>query len=111
MRLFTGLSIGTETLRRTEEILAVLRPTARLKWSPPGNLHITSAFIGTWPEERLAELQQALAQIDVSGPIPVTISGFGFFPNPHRPHSFFLAVRTEPALAALANRIEEVLER
>ena len=36
--------------------------------------------------------------------------GFGFFPNPHHPHTFFLSVKPEPALTALAHRIESALE-
>src|SRR5437899_296291 len=109
MRLFTGLAIEALPLRRIERILDTLRPSAQLKWSPPANLHITSAFIGSWPEERLDELREALSQVDAPGPIPITIRGFGFFPNPHHPHSFFLSVKSEPALTTLAHKIEGAL--
>ena len=110
MRLFTGIAISPDALRRVAEILTVLRPSAKLKWAPLSNLHITSAFIGAWPEERLAELQSALSKVEVKAPIPITIIGFGFFPNPHQPHSFFLAVRREPSLEDLAGKIGAALE-
>ena len=60
MRLFAGLDLPPEVVRNLEQLLEQLRPTARIQWSPPANLHITTKFIGEWPEERLAELKAAL---------------------------------------------------
>ena len=98
MRLFTGLALGPAVLLQAERILEELRPTAEVRWAPLSNLHITLAFIGRWDEARLPDLKAALAGVDLREPIAVSITGFGFFPNPHRPHSFFLAVKREPAL-------------
>lgn len=109
MRLFTGLSLAPQTLQQAENILAELRPTADLRWSPLSNLHITTAFIGKWDEARLKDLKTALSAIPASGPIPISINGFGFFPNPHHPAHLFLAVKPEPALVTLAGAIETAL--
>ncbi|HXJ41382.1 MAG TPA: RNA 2',3'-cyclic phosphodiesterase [Bryobacteraceae bacterium] len=109
MRLFTGLALDAVPVRRIERILATLRPSAQLKWSPLTNLHLTSAFIGAWPEARLDELREALSQVDAPGPIAITVQGFGFFPNPHHPHSLFLSVKPDPGLTTLAHRIEDAL--
>src|SRR5271165_6295059 len=93
MRLFTGLSIPPPVAGALERAIADLRPTAHLRWSPVENLHITSNFIGEWPEARLPELQAALARLEVPGPFAVTVGRFGFLPNPHRPKIFLAGVR------------------
>jgi len=111
MRLFTGLALAPAVLQQAERILEELRPTAEVRWAPLSNLHITLAFIGSWDEARLPDLQAALAGVARCEPIAVSITGFGFFPNPHRPHSFFLAVKREPALEGLVSNIEAALVR
>lgn len=109
MRLFTGLSLNEDNTAELERVLDELRPAADIRWSPSSNLHITTAFIGKWDESRLPELNTALSQVEQTGPVPVTLTGFGYFPNPHHPHIFFVAVRQEPTLTALAKNIETAL--
>jgi 2'-5' RNA ligase len=106
MRLFTGLSIPPPILQTLTALLEQLRPTAPLNWSPPENLHITLKFIGNWPEDRLPELRQTLETVPQPGNIEIDIAGFGYFPNPHHPHSFFAGIHVGPQLASLAAAIE-----
>jgi 2'-5' RNA ligase len=101
MRLFTGLDLPAEVVRNLEQLLRKLRPTAQINWSPPANLHITTKFIGEWPEERLAELQRALAALISRPSIPVHICKVGFFPNPRSPRNFWCGIEA-PGLAELA---------
>ena len=111
MRLFTALDLAPGVAANLERLLAQLRPTARIQWSPPANLHITTKFIGEWPEPRLAELKTALAALPARTAIPVRIHHLGFFPNPHAPRVFWcgieapgldkLAAATDQATAAL----------
>ena len=79
MRLFTGLDLPRDVAANLEELLRRLKPTAKVNWSPPANLHVTTKFIGEWPEGRLGELKAALAGIPRGGVIPVRI------PNPLTP--------------------------
>ena len=79
MRLFVGLDLPEEVVRRLEELLEELRPAARIAWSPPANLHVTTKFIGEWPEERLPELEKALAGVARRPAIAVRIAGSGSF--------------------------------
>ncbi len=109
MRLFTGLSIPDNITAALGSVLAELRGTAKLRWSQVENLHITSKFIGEWPEERLPELQGALAGLDTPRPFEVTVARFGFLPNPHHPKIFFAGVRGGAGLADLAERIDVAL--
>jgi len=101
MRLFVGLDLAAELVRTLEGLLEELRPTARIHWSPPANLHITTKFIGEWPEERLPELNAALASIPGRQAIPVHIRQVGFFPNAHSPRVFWCGIEA-PGLQELA---------
>ena len=105
MRLFTGLDVPAEVVANLEELLRRLKPTARIGWSPLANLHVTTKFIGEWPEERLGELTAALAGIPGRGAIPVRIRRVGFFPNPHSPRNFWCGIEA-PGLAELAADID-----
>jgi 2'-5' RNA ligase len=92
MRLFTALDLPPEILQNLEGFLARLRPTARINWSPVSNLHITTKFIGEWPEEKLNALTAALSAIPPRDAIPVHIRKVGFFPNPHSPRNFWCGI-------------------
>jgi RNA 2',3'-cyclic 3'-phosphodiesterase len=117
MRLFVALDLPPDVVRSLESLLATLRPTARIAWSPPANLHITTKFIGWWPDERFEEVKTALAGVPRPGPLAVDIRGLGFFPNPHAPRVFWcgidapglerLAADTDRATAALGVESEK----
>jgi len=101
MRLFTGLDLPGEVVSRLEDLLRQLKPTARINWSPPANLHITTRFIGEWPEERLPELKSALAALPSRPALHVSIRKVGFFPNERAPRNFWAGIDA-PGLAELA---------
>ncbi|HEX3879363.1 MAG TPA: RNA 2',3'-cyclic phosphodiesterase [Bryobacteraceae bacterium] len=105
MRLFTGLDIPEEIIRRLEQLISRLKPAARIAWSPAANLHITTKFIGEWPEERLDELKSALAAVSSRSPIDTAIRSLGFFPNPRWPRNFWCGIEA-PGLAELAAATE-----
>ena len=105
MRLFTALDLPPEIVDRLGQLIARLKPAARIKWSPPANLHVTTKFIGEWPEERVDELKSVLASIPSRPPIAVNIHGLGFAPNPKSPRNFWCGV-VAPGLAELAADID-----
>lgn len=111
MRLFTGLDLPAEVVRNLEQLLRQLRPAARIHWSPPANLHITTKFIGEWREERLEELERALSALPARPAIPVHIRKVGFFPNPHNPRNFWCGIDAPrlPELAADTDAATAVL--
>jgi 2'-5' RNA ligase len=101
MRLFTGLDLPAEVVRNLEALLGRLRSTARIQWSPPANLHITTKFIGEWPESRLGELKAALAALPSRGDLSIRVHRLGFFPNAQSPKIFWCGMDA-PGLAELA---------
>lgn len=102
MRLFTGIDLPGEINRNLEELVRCLRPTARLRWSRVGNLHITTKFIGEWSPERLEELIAALNELPPRENLPISIGELGWFPNPHSPRVFWAGIDGGDGLAALA---------
>ena len=82
MRLFTGFDLPAEVVGCLERLVEGLRPQARIQWSPPRNLHITTRFIGEWPEERLDELKAALAGLPTFPAVQVRVRGLGLLSQP-----------------------------
>jgi len=101
MRLFTGLELPGDVTGNLEELLRRLKPAARIQWSPPENLHVTTKFIGEWPEARLGQLKAALGGLPGRAAVPVRIRRVGFYPNPHSPRIFWCGIEA-PGLAELA---------
>jgi 2'-5' RNA ligase len=110
MRLFTGLDLPPEVIQSLDRLVDQLRPTARIKWSPPANLHVTIRFIGEWPEARLPDLHAALSALPGHPAIPIQIRNLGFFPNPRSPRIFWAGVEAGPDLAALAAETDRALD-
>ena len=110
MRLFTGLDLPQDVVANLERLLGELRPAARIGWSVPANLHITTKFIGEWPDERLEELKHALAAVEARAAIEVAVRKVGFFPNARAPRVFWCGVEA-PALARLAADIDHATLR
>ncbi len=110
MRLFTGIDLPTDVRESLTELLARLRPTAALSWSPPSNLHITTKFIGEWPEPRLGEVTSALGSLPARDPIAIRIGNLGFFPNARSPRVFWAGIEAPPELAALARETDCALQ-
>lgn len=112
MRLFTGIDLPDHVVNVFERVLAHLRPAAHLKWVAPYNLHITTRFIGEWPEERLEELKDALADVAPRESFRVDLRGLGWFPNARRPRVLWAGVDAgKPELQQLARDIDAALER
>ena len=109
MRLFTAIDLPHDVLPRLERLLSVLRPEALIKWNPLDNLHITTKFIGEWPERRLEELHVALSSLRPRLPFEVELRDLGWFPNDRSPRVLWLGVHGGPELEGLAKSTEERL--
>jgi 2'-5' RNA ligase len=108
MRLFTGIGIPYKVRRNLELLLAHLKTTAQVRWSRPENLHITTKFIGEWPEDKLDEVKAALRSAPHPPEFPISIGGLGWFPNPHSPRIFWCGIQADP-LGQLAAATEDAL--
>jgi 2'-5' RNA ligase len=103
MRLFTGIEPSAEVMQHLAPVLA------RVKGVPAANLHITTKFIGAWPEERLPEMLAAMndAESRAAWPhaFPIRVSGLILLSR-----ALCAQVHAGPELAELAKRIDDTLE-
>ncbi len=111
MRLFTAIDLPPDVLGNLERLLARLRPAARIKWVAAANIHLTTKFIGEWPDERLEELTAALGGLPRREPIDIALRGLGFFPNARAPRVFWVGVEAPPGVAELAGETDRALGR
>jgi RNA 2',3'-cyclic 3'-phosphodiesterase len=109
MRLFTGIDLPAPVRTRLDEVLTALTPTAAINWSPLANLHITTKFIGQWPDSDVARLENALASLPRRDAFDIRIGGLGWFPNPHSPRVFWAGIDGGDALRNLARDTEKAL--
>ena len=86
-----------------------LHPLAKLRWSPIENLHITTKFIGEWPDARLEQITNALSDVPKAGEFEISVGGLGWFPDATHPHVLWAGVKADNALAQLASATEEAL--
>jgi RNA 2',3'-cyclic 3'-phosphodiesterase len=110
MRLFVAIDIPEEIKARLRSFVDRLRPTAKLSWSPVDNLHVTTKFIGEWPEARLGEVKEALAALPRPGLVEIAVRGWGWFPNAKNPRVFWAGIEGGEALRKLAEDTERILE-
>lgn len=108
LRLFTGIAVPPEVNSRLDELVRRLKPLAPIRWSPTANFHITTKFIGAWPENRLDEMGGSLDALRGSGPFRIAIRGLGFFPNAKRPRVFWTGVEGGEPLQRLAAHTVEI---
>ncbi len=109
MRLFTGIGLPQSVIDDLTRLLDGLRPTAHLKWSAPYNLHVTTKFIGEWPEARLEELVTALRPLSERSTISIAIEGTGWFPNAKSPRVLYADIKAGSELGKLAADTNEAL--
>lgn len=110
MRLFTAIELTPEILLRLERLLSALRREALIKWSPLDNLHVTTKFIGEWPESKLEELHNVLAAVAPRESFTLELSELGWFPNDRLPRVLWLGVHGNDALHRLAQETDRRLE-
>jgi 2'-5' RNA ligase len=108
MRLFTGIDLPEEVAGNLNRLVERLRPHAQFKWTPVYNLHLTTKFVGEWPEERIEDLISALQPLGAHAPIPIQVEGLGWFPNPHNPRVLWAGVKAGPELVQLAADTDKV---
>jgi len=102
MRLFVAIDIPGDVRARLRSFVDTLKPLAKLSWSPVENLHITTKFIGEWPEPRLEEMKSALGGVPKTGSFSIEIRNLGWFPDEKRPRVIWAGVNADDSLPALA---------
>ena len=109
MRLFTAIEIPVEVREALRAFVERLKPLAKFSWSHIDNLHVTTKFIGEWPESRLQEMVHVLEGVANAGPIDIRVRGIGWFPDERHPRVFWAGVEASQALGDLAHATEQAV--
>ena len=110
MRLFTGIAIPLHITARLVEVMDSVRSLPGLRFVAPEKLHLTTTFIGEWPEARLDDMYRALSTVAVRGPIEVRLARLGWLPNPRFPRVLYAGVFSTDALQQLAASTMQAVE-
>ena len=76
----------------------------------PGIAARTLKFIGEQPQERVDEIQRALATVQ-EAPFEVTFRKTGFFPPSRSPRVFWIGVEAGERLRELALKVDEIVSQ
>ena len=109
MRLFAAIDTPDDVKATLATLLDRLRPLAKLHWIPVEKLHITTRFIGEWPEERVDDLKVALAAVTSPVPVDIAIRRVGWLPNPRSARILYAGVESTETLTALASATERAV--
>jgi RNA 2',3'-cyclic 3'-phosphodiesterase len=109
VRLFTAIDIPDGVRENLQALIDHLRPSAGINWSRVDNLHITTKFVGEWPEVKLDQMKQALAAVKPAGAVEIAIRGIGWFPDARNPRVLWAGVEGGEKLAQLASVTEAAL--
>ena len=101
MRLFYGLSLPDFVLRETARIVRQSESLIAGRYSEVSNHHITLAFLGEVPPERLSDAERILQKHAAAFPAPtLTLEIADYFGKPDNA-ILILRVKSEPALDTL----------
>lgn len=109
MRLFYAIPLPEEIAAFQAELQRRAKGKGlAAKWPRPDDLHLTLAFLGEQPEERLPELMEIGR--GATGPaFRLKTTGLGGFPRPSAARILWLGVEPEPAMDELCARLWKAL--
>ena len=83
-----------------------------IKWVDPQTCHLTLAFLGNVPNDRLPTLFRIVDAVAAdSPPLRLKTGLLGAFPNPHRPRVLWIGLEGDTQLLALTQRrLQDALE-
>ena len=109
MRLFFGLSLPGPARSAVAAFAAQAQSAVPGRYVSADNYHVTLAFLGEVPPERLPDARDVLARCAAAFPAPVlTLCGFDHFGRRENA-ILILRVRSEPPLEPLHNRLVRAL--
>jgi len=110
MRLFYGLSLPDGVRALTAQRARDAESVIPGRYAPPENHHLTLAFIGEVPEDRLPQAREILARCAARFPAPrISIGGYSHFGRAQN-GILILTAHSEPDLAPLNRALKAALK-
>ncbi len=112
LRLFVAWPLDDAIRRELARITGPLRdgmPAA--SWPRAESIHLTFAFLGDTPADRVAAISGALDACAEAGAIEVRGGDIGVFPDERRPRVAWIGLEPRERVTALADRVRGSLAR
>ncbi len=110
MRLFVAITPQTEVHERIARVVEELKPLSREpRWLRRDGFHLTLKFIGDVEAAKLDAIGQALGTVSMPTALTIQFRAIGFFPSRERPRVVWCGAEGSAGLAALAQRISDLL--
>ena len=113
MRLFVAINPPPEAQRSAlQAAREVVRPGGGVRWTKPGNVHLTLKFLGEVPDESLGGISDALHEaVSELAPFDARLCGLDAFPSPRHARVIWAGVNEgHEEIRALAAGVEAALE-
>lgn len=110
LRLFIGWPVDDAIRRELARITAPLRhrlPAA--SWPRPESIHLTFAFLGDTPAERVGAISAAIGRCATVEAIEVRAGVVGVFPDERRPRVAWIGLEPHDRVMALGNAVRAAL--
>ncbi len=113
IRVFVALDIGDAVRKALVEEVRDLRKThPRVKWVAPDNIHLTLAFLGDIPGERVGEIGKSLESVASGFEVfECSVKGLGWFGSPRSPRVVWAGMPENAELMLLQAGIAEALRQ
>jgi 2'-5' RNA ligase len=113
VRLFLAINLTPQVRREVSAATAVLRQCApNASWVDEPLLHLTLKFLGEQPDDRIDDIQAAVAR--VAGrhrELVMALGGIGAFPNFRRARVVWMGIAQEARLELLHHDVEVEYEK
>ncbi|MEZ4388507.1 MAG: RNA 2',3'-cyclic phosphodiesterase [Candidatus Krumholzibacteriia bacterium] len=111
MRLFVAVNPPTHLVGDLTRRLDTPRRELLLAWTRPESWHLTLAFLGEWPVERVPALTDGLIDAAAGvGPFTLRLGPLGAFPHLRRPRVLVLHADGGHPLHELAGRVRRAVD-
>lgn len=113
MRLFVALQLNHKTVTALTDLIRRLQPYSSLRWISPPDMHLTLKYIGEWPSQRMDEVVRCLSAVHLpvtDQTLSIPLAGLGFFPDSHRPRTFWAGVENTLTLRRLVSLVDSNLQ-
>ena len=106
VRAFIAVDMGGEIREKLDGLQRNLKKVhANVRWVKPQNMHLTLAFLGDLPVEKITPLQTALGgAFQGLEPFELDVAGTGFFGRPNHPSVIWAGIAECPSLMELQRK-------
>ncbi|WP_319469027.1 RNA 2',3'-cyclic phosphodiesterase [uncultured Pseudodesulfovibrio sp.] len=112
LRMFVGIPVSDDYKTRLDSMVETLggRVRSRVRWTRPGNWHVSLQFLGSVEEEDVADVRSALRGIDFSSFV-MRAGDIGCFPDMRKPRVMWVGMdEGNDECARLSEAVKDAME-